>query len=72
MNTKTKATPDKLTCAYCGAVKQEISFMIGAARKADWCMVYGTGKITCPACYEKAMAEGSAAVDKHIADYNRS
>ena len=61
-----RATPDTLTCAYCGAVKNEISFFIGAARKADWCMVEGTGKVTCPACYDKAMAEGRAAIDRHI------
>jgi hypothetical protein len=58
---------EQLTCDYCGAVKQEISFCIGAARKPEWTMVYGTGKLTCPACYDKAMAEGRATIDKHVA-----
>ena len=66
MKTKTRQTPEQLTCAYCGAIKQEISFFIGATKKADWCMVEGTGKMTCPNCYDKAMAEGKEALDKHI------
>lgn len=71
MNTKTKATQG-LTCAYCGAEKQEVGFWIGAAREADWCMVEGTGKVTCPACYDRAMAEGRAAIDRHIATHSEA
>ena len=59
-----------LVCAFCGAVKHEVSFMIGASSKADWCMIYGTGKMSCPSCYTKASAEGSAAVDKYVAGWN--
>ena len=59
-----------LVCAFCGATKPEVMFVIGASSKPDWCMIYGTGKMACPACYEKAMAEGSAAVDKYVDDYN--
>ena len=59
------------TCAYCGATKEGLSFCIGASSKADWTMVEGTGKLTCPACYEKAMSEGRAAIDKHVRDYNK-
>jgi sarcosine oxidase delta subunit len=62
----------QLKCDYCGTVKEEIGFFIGAAKTADWCMVQGTGKMTCPACYEKAMAEGRAAIDRHVAAYNAS
>ena len=49
-------------CAYCGAEKVGISFFIGASKEPDWTMVEGTGKITCPDCYDKAMAEGQAKI----------
>lgn len=48
---------EELKCQYCGKVKGEVSFYIGASIEPDWCMVEGTGKITCPDCYEKAQAE---------------
>jgi len=66
MEATKRQTPDTLTCAYCGTVKNEISFFIGATKKPDWCMIEGTGKITCPDCYTKASLEGQAAVDRHI------
>ena len=47
----------KLKCEWCGKEKEEISFYIGASTKPDWCMVEGTGKITCPNCYDKAILE---------------
>ena len=53
---------DKLICAYCGKVKKEVSFYIGASIEPDWVMVEGTGKITCPDCWEKAMKEGQDAI----------
>jgi len=53
---------DKITCEYCGKEKEEIIFAIGASNKPDWCMVEGTGKMTCPDCYNKAMAEGQAVI----------
>ena len=31
-----RETPEQLTCQYCGAVKNEITFVIGASRKPDW------------------------------------
>ena len=61
-----------LVCAFCGAVKNEVSFVIGTSSKPDWCMIYGTGKMACPACYEKASKEGSEKVDQYINDYNES
>lgn len=62
---------DKTICAYCGKTKEGLSFMIGASNKPDWCMVEGTGKITCPECYEGAMEEGQEAIRQHIADHNK-
>ena len=61
---------DQLICDYCGAVKKEFSFVIGASTKKDWCMIYGTGKMACPNCYDIAAAEGSKAVDNYINDFN--
>ena len=66
---KTKrGTPEKLVCEFCGAVKEEITFMIGACSKpgADWCMIYGTGKMACPACYAKGTAEAEAKINRII------
>jgi hypothetical protein len=62
--------PDKLTCEYCGAEKNEIAFYIGATNIPDWCMIEGTGKIACPACYKKASAEGQDRIYKHIKLHN--
>jgi len=55
---------DKLKCEYCGKEKEEISFFIGATNVPDWCMIEGTGKIACPACYEKASMEGQEIIRK--------
>lgn len=56
-----RGTPEKLVCDFCGAEKKEITFVIGACSKpgTDWCMVYGTGKMACPACYVKATEEAA-------------
>ena len=59
-----------LLCAFCGATKTEVSFMIGASSKPDWCMVEGTGKMACPACYQTALKEGAEAINKHVAAHN--
>ena len=59
-----RTQPETLTCAYCGAVKNEIIFMIGASKEPDWCMVEGTGKITCPKCYGMAQAEAQKVFDR--------
>lgn len=52
--------PDKLTCTYCGKVKDEFILCIGASKEPDWCIMEGTGKITCPTCYPTAQAEAAA------------
>jgi sarcosine oxidase delta subunit len=62
---------DCIICAFCGAVKKEVSFIIGASSKPDWCMIYGTGKMACPACYEKGQAEAQVLADAHVAKYNQ-
>ncbi len=49
---------DKTICDFCGKEKEGLSFCIGASNKPDWTMVEGTGKMTCPDCYEEAMVEG--------------
>jgi len=61
---------DKTICEYCGKEKEGLSFVIGASNQPDWCMIEGTGKMTCPDCYEKASNEGREAIDKHIKSYN--
>jgi len=60
-----------IKCEYCGKVKEETIFVIGASSKPDWCMVEGTGKMTCPDCYEKASTEGQERIKKHIEEHNR-
>ena len=60
------------TCAYCGKTKEGLSFVIGASREPSWMMVEGTGKLTCPNCWEKARAEGKAAVDRHINQFSKA
>ena len=61
-----------IVCEYCGKTKNEIIFSIGASRKPDWCMIEGTGKMTCPDCYEKASKEGQERIEKHIRQYNNA
>ena len=61
---------EKLKCEYCGKEKEEFSFMIGASSKPDWCMIEGTGKITCPDCYRIASKEGSDKIDQYIKNHN--
>lgn len=59
-----------MICEYCGAKREQVYFCIGASRKPDWVMNEGTGKISCPDCFEIARAEGSKAIDKHVANHN--
>jgi hypothetical protein len=62
-----------LVCAFCGATKDEVVFIIGAcSKKPDWCMIYGTGKMACPDCYEKGSKEAEVLGEKHVAEYNAS
>jgi len=45
----------KLYCDYCGKVKEEVSFFIGASTDyRDWVMWEGTGKLSCNCerCFE--------------------
>ena len=65
-NEKTRET----ICDFCGATKQGISFVIGASKEPEWCMIYGTGKMACPDCYEAASKQGEKAVDNHIKAHN--
>ena len=62
---------DKLVCAYCGKVKEEVSFFIGASNEPDWVMNEGTGKINCPDCYEIGRKEGQDAITKATAPLGR-
>ena len=50
---------DKLECAYCGATKEEISFMIGASLEPEWTMHEGTGKVSCPDCNSRGVEESN-------------
>jgi len=61
----------KTICEYCGKEKEGLSFCIGASNQPDWTMVEGTGKMTCPDCYDKAMAEGRDRINTHIESFNK-
>ncbi|MCP4651545.1 MAG: hypothetical protein GY853_15895 [PVC group bacterium] len=61
----------QIKCEYCGKVKDEVIFCIGASNKKDWCMIEGTGKMTCPDCYDVAMKEGQDRINAHIESINR-
>lgn len=56
---------EKLVCYYCGEEKKEVTFYIGASLEADWVMVEGTGRVTCPDCWERATKDGQEAIAKH-------
>ncbi len=57
----------KTICEYCGAEKEGLSFVIGASKEPNWCMVEGTGKMACPVCYVTVgRKEGVEAVDRHV------
>jgi len=55
-----------ITCDYCGKVKEEDIFIIGASSKPDWVMVYGTGKMSCPECLPKAELEAKKAEERYL------
>jgi len=58
----------KTICEYCGAEKEGLSFVIGASKTPNWCMVEGTGKMACPVCYVTVgRKEGIEAVNRHVA-----
>jgi len=70
MKKKSAFNNGKMTCAYCQTEKQEISFCIGASREPDWVMHEGTGKVSCPKCWNIGKKEGHEAVEKYIASFN--
>lgn len=49
---------ENITCNYCGKIKEELTFVIGASIEPEWCMHEGTGKMSCPDCFLKAKREG--------------
>lgn len=59
-----------LICDYCGKVKKEVSFFIGASLKPNWTMHEGTGKISCPECYNIGSKEGQLRIEKYINSSN--
>jgi len=60
-----------IKCDYCGKTKNEVSFFIGASKEPDWTMVEGTGKMTCPDCFHRAVIEGQTAINNHVKSFNR-
>jgi len=48
---------EKLVCNYCGKIKEEMTFFIGASDGKDWTMHEGTGKVTCPDCHQQGEQE---------------
>lgn len=56
----------KIKCDYCGKEKKEIGFYIGASLTPDWTMIEGTGKMTCPDCWNTAREDGRKAINKHV------
>ena len=61
---------NQVKCDFCGQERSDgkIRFVIGASRPddPDWTIVEGTGKMTCPYCYQIAMKEGQAVIEKVI------
>jgi hypothetical protein len=55
-----------LTCQYCGKQREEFMFVIGASITADWCMHEGTGKVSCPDCYEIAQKEATDRINRKV------
>ena len=54
---------EPVVCDYCGAEKSEVSFMIGASLDAtDWVLWEGTGKYSCPDCYDRGKAESKSVI----------
>jgi hypothetical protein len=59
--------PDKLTCTYCGKQREQFVLAIGASLTKDWVIWEGTGKVSCPDCWEQAKEESANAIEMHIA-----
>ncbi len=73
MTTKKKSKFDnsKMVCDYCQCVQEQVMFCIGASRQADWVMHEGTGKISCPGCWEIGSEEGRKAIENHVNNINK-
>ena len=53
----------KIICSYCGKVKEAGSMIaIGASLENDWTVWEGTGKISCPECWEKGRKEAQQVI----------
>ena len=59
-----------LVCEYCGKVKNEVSFFIGESLQKDWTMHEGTGKISCPDCYDIASEKSQNKINNYIKNHN--
>ncbi len=66
-----KSTQEQLICDYCGERKKEVSFFIGASPVPSWVMNEGSGKISCPLCFELGKAEGKKCIDAHVRAVNK-
>lgn len=64
---KQELKPTDNACERCGKLqKGNITFVIGGKREEDvtgWCMVEGTGRFVCPACYPHEKAKARAIID---------
>ena len=58
-------------CDYCGTQKEGLGFFIGASLAPAWTMIEGTGKMSCPDCWERARSEGREAVERHCQSIGR-
>ena len=60
-----------IKCAYCGTKQEQAYFCIGASKKPAWVMNEGTGKVSCPKCFDEARRESRDAMDRHIEAFNK-
>jgi hypothetical protein len=63
MKKRAKLSPRETVCEFCGKKKPGLSFFIGATPTPDWCMIEGTGKISCPDCHDRAQAEAHKVIE---------
>lgn len=49
-------------CDYCKKENDTSGFFIGASTEPSWTMHEGTGKLSCPDCYEMAKKEAKQAM----------
>lgn len=62
--------PENMTCDYCGKIREEIKFFIGAslAEDIDWTMWEGSAKTSCdnPECWAKGRAESKIIINAYV------